>query len=127
MATAQEKVALEMTFAKALLRADVNGKRAAEECEPTLMSVSGYPTSFPVCGFAWVNVKPGTSKFARFLVKSGMAHKSYEGGVSIWVSEYDQSHDHKLAYARAFADTLIKELVAGQVENLTIVAGSRLD
>jgi len=128
VATAQEKVALEMEFAKALLRADTSGQRAAKECNPTLMSISGYPSSFPVCGFAWVRVSPGTSKFARFLVKSGMASKSHSGGVDIWIDEFDQSYDLKLAYARSFADTLTKNLVLSQVEpHITINAGGRLD
>ena len=60
-----------------------------------------------VCGFAWINVKPGTSAFAKYLVKSGKARSdSYYGGVTIWVGEYNQSMQRKEAYAHAFAKIL---------------------
>ena len=60
-----------------------------------------------VCGFAWINVKPGTSSFAKYLVKTGRARSdSYYGGVTIWVSEYNQSMQRKESYAHAFAKVL---------------------
>ena len=60
-----------------------------------------------VCGFAWVNVKPAHSKFAKFLVVSGLARKdTYNGGVTLWVSQYNQSLQKKEAYAYAFAKVL---------------------
>jgi hypothetical protein len=61
-----------------------------------------------VCGFGWVNVKPGTSTFAKWLVKSGHAHKdSYYGGVSIGTPrEFGQSMARNEAYAHAFAHAL---------------------
>ena len=37
------------------------------------------------CGFAWVNIAPGTSKFARELKKAGVVRgRSYYGGVDVW-------------------------------------------
>ena len=57
-----------------------------------------------VCGFAWVIVKPGTSSFARWLVKNGYARKSYYGGVDVWVSAFGQSYDRKIAAASAIAE-----------------------
>jgi len=58
-----------------------------------------------VCGFAWVKVKPGNSAFANWLKKKGYARKdSYGGGVSISVSDYNQSMARKEAHAYAMAD-----------------------
>ena len=37
-----------------------------------------------VCGTAWVNIKPGGSRFARWLVKEGYGRSdSYRGGISL--------------------------------------------
>lgn len=49
-----------------------------------------------VCGFAWVNVKPGNSAFANWLkVKKLASRDSYYGGVSIWISDFNQSMQKK--------------------------------
>jgi len=57
------------------------------------------------CGFAWVQIKPGNSRFANFLKKEDLARPdSYLGGVSIWVSAYNQSMQRKEAHARAMAE-----------------------
>lgn len=73
-----------------------------------------------VCGFAWVNIRPGTSSFAKYLVKSGHAHKAYHGGIDVWVRDFGQSMQRKEAYAEAFAKVL-KE------EGFNVYAGSRMD
>src|SRR5438045_1864197 len=52
--------------------------------------VKSYHVEGGVCGFAWVNIKPSTSTFAKCLVKNGHARKDY-GGVTVWVSEFGQS------------------------------------
>lgn len=72
------------------------------------------------CGFSNIIVKPGTSSFAKWLKKEGLADKSYYGGVSIWVGEYNQSYQKKDCYARAFAKVLNE---AG----ITAYVNSRLD
>lgn len=73
------------------------------------------------CGFAWVNVKPGNSAFAKWLVKTGRARKdTYYGGVTIWISEYGQSMEAKYAHAAA----MVKELTA---EGIRCYAASRMD
>lgn len=73
------------------------------------------------CGFAWISIHPGSSSFARWLVKHNRARKSYgETGVRIWVSEGNQSMQKKEAYAVAFAKVL-------QSYGITAYAGSRLD
>lgn len=75
-----------------------------------------------VCGFAWVNVKPGTSAFAKWLVKNGHARRDdYYGGVTIWIREYNQSMQRKEAHAQAMAEVLRK----GGIERA--YAHSRMD
>lgn len=60
-----------------------------------------------VCGFAWVNVKPGNSRFANWLKKNGFARRdSYYGGVSVWISDFGQSYTRKDAAAQAMANVL---------------------
>lgn len=57
-----------------------------------------------VCGFAWVQVRPGTSAFAKWLKKMKYARAdSYAGGVSVWISDYNQSMARKSAHADAMA------------------------
>jgi len=58
------------------------------------------------CGFAWILIRPGTSRAARFAKKHYGADKHYYGGVSIWVGGYGQSVDRKTAYADAYAEIL---------------------
>ncbi|MCK9369247.1 hypothetical protein M0R04_04850 [Candidatus Dojkabacteria bacterium] len=97
------------------------GCAAAEECyiEPMVVQqhenmmddsspvVKSYVVSDGPCGFAWVNIKPAYSKFAKWMVAYEMARKdSYNGGVTYWISKYGQSIQKKEAYARAFAKVL---------------------
>lgn len=73
------------------------------------------------CGFAWVNVKPGNSRFANWLKKNGLGRRdSYYGGVSVWVREFGQSMTRKEEYAYAFAKTL-------RAEGVEAWANSRMD
>lgn len=89
------------------------GLSAGHTAMPTPMRVIGaggtevWQVSEGVCGFAWVNVKPGNSRIAKALVAANLARKdSYEGGVTVWVHEFNQSMARKEAYARAFAKVL---------------------
>lgn len=60
-----------------------------------------------VCGFAWVVVKPGTSSFARWAKREKDAKRAYYGGIQVlWVSEFGQSYERKVAFARKFAEVL---------------------
>lgn len=83
------------------------GNIAGKNEVPEAMIVEGYendPISDGVCGFAWVNIKPGTSRFARWLVRNGYARKdSYYGGITIWIHEHRQSMTRKAAHASTFA------------------------
>jgi hypothetical protein len=82
------------------------------------------PVMDGACGFAWVTVRPGTSRFARWLVKHGIARSdSYYGGVSVWAPGGDpgsQSYERKMAAATAYAAVLSE---AG----ITAYANGRLD
>lgn len=60
-------------------------------------------TSHGGCGFAWININPGNSSFARYLTKNKIARKAYEGGINVWVREGGQSIEAKMAYAAAYA------------------------
>jgi len=73
------------------------------------------------CGFAWVNVRPATSAFARWLAKNKIGHRSYHGGWDIWISEHGQSVEQKEAHAHALSEVLKNEL------GITCYAASRLD
>lgn len=113
MTTAQESE-FRALYEKALAA----GIAAGEAAIPTPMIV-GTPTTFfgsdvdlsqktyyvpdGPCGFAWVNIRPGTSSFARWLVKNGVARKAYGGGVSISVRRFGQSLIRKEAFAYAAA------------------------
>jgi len=100
------------------------GEYAAMNCTPSPMRVVGMGTDYivndGVCGFAWINIKPGTSRFARYLKEKGIARKAYEGGINIWVHQFGQSYEKKMSYARAFASVL-------QREGIRAYASGRLD
>jgi hypothetical protein len=64
------------------------------------------PVMDGVCGFAWINIRPGNGSFASWMRRRGMGHKSYHGGWDYWVSEFNQSLERKSAYAQAFAEIL---------------------
>ena len=74
-----------------------------------------------MCGFAWVNVRPGTSRFAKYLKSQGLGRTdSYYGGVTVWVRAGGQSFELKEAYARAYAGVL-------QAHGIKATSHSRLD
>ena len=139
----QERIARYAAFARIFSEAQYEGALAANSTTPTTMIV-GSPTtplgndidpSKPIyvepegpCGFAWVTVRPGSSSFARWLVKEGHARPAYKGGVQIWIGGYGQSYERKMAHARAMADTLTRILDAeGLGTGRRIYAGGRLD
>lgn len=86
---------------------------AAQAYSPTPMGVvdsrtgQSWRVDSGVCGFAWINIKPGNGKFANWLKRNKFADSdSYYGGVTIWVSDYGQSMERKEVYARTFAKIL---------------------
>lgn len=114
---ADARVTRDAGFEDLIVRAHAAGVKAAQGArKPTPVHVVqecgthqayvGTLDDYP-CGFAWVNVKPGTSAFAKFLVKRGIARRdSYYGGVCYWVSAYGQSMRLKEAYAEGYAAVL---------------------
>lgn len=96
---------MELTMRDLYERAQQAGREAAKNAEVTLIVVRGYEYQpFPICGFAWVNV-PGNTPFGRWLLKNGH-RKGYPKGVNIWISDYNQSYDLKLAHAEGMAKFL---------------------
>jgi hypothetical protein len=109
-------------------KAHAAGMKAAEETSPTPMLVferenplddsspivrTYEPVMSGVCGFAWINIRPGTCSFARWASKQPalkgvgtLGNKSYYGGVDISVRLFDQSMELKEAYAQAYARVL---------------------
>jgi hypothetical protein len=123
-------------FDNLISQAEAAGKAAGNAAIPEPMHVvqranpfddrSAITKAYPPvmegpAGFAWINVKPGNSAFARYLKARGLARTdSYEGGVTIWVHQYGQSMTRKEAYAHAYAEALRK---AG----IRAYANSRMD
>lgn len=117
-------------FQAVYAKAVAAGMAAGNGMTPTPMVVVGgvpgeqqkaWYVSEGACGFAWVNVRPGTSSFAKWLRKSGYARPAYEGGMQIWVREFNQSMARKEAYATAMAEVFRNEL------GINAYAGSRMD
>ncbi len=126
----------ESDFENLYLRAQEIGQLAGEALSPAPMVVverqNPFDDSSPIirqyapepagaCGFAWVNIKPGNSRFANWLKKNGLARKdSYYGGVSIWIRQHGQSYEKKIAHARALAEVLseagIKAYASGRLD-----------
>lgn len=79
-----------------------------------------WVTDNGVCGFAWIIIKPGGCSFARWLKKNGLAKKAMGGGVRVWVGEFGQSYEKKMAYATAFASVVTKK-------GISCFSGGRLD
>ena len=79
--------------------------------------VRQYIVNDGVCGFASVTVKPANSKFAKFLVANGLGRKSFNGGVSMSVRDFNQSLTKKEAYAYAFASVLNEHGIKAYVDS----------
>ena len=59
------------------------------------------------CGFAWIVVRPATGRFARWLKSENIGrYGSYERGIVIWISQYNQSIQKKSIHAWKLAETL---------------------
>lgn len=107
-------------------KAHLEGLAAGEGTTPAPMGVvdEAHKKTWVVpdgmCGFAWITIKPGNSLAARIAKEDFDAHKAYEGGVQIWVHQFNQSITRKEAYANAFSAVLLSAGINAQ-------AGSRLD
>lgn len=75
------------------------------------------------CGFAWIIVKPGTSSFTRWLVRTGHAVPDpHYGGVNIPVMDHGQCMRAEVAYVHGFSTEL-----SAYFPNLIIQPMSRED
>jgi hypothetical protein len=76
-----------------------------------------------VCGFGWVQIKPGNSPFANWLKKTGRGRaNSYAGGIYVSSPLRTQSMARNEAWAMGFAK------VIGQIiEGIRVYAQSRID
>jgi hypothetical protein len=59
-----------------------------------------------MCGFAWVTVRGANKGFGYWLIKQGLAKRGYIGGAQVWISDYNQSYERKVAHAYAMARVL---------------------
>lgn len=92
--------------------------KAGTECKPTPMLVQQInpfsgdvikiydPVMDGACGFAWVNIRPANSPFARWLKQQNVGRKSYHGGWDVRIHAFNQSHARKAAAAAAMAAVL---------------------
>lgn len=92
-------------------RAHAAGAEAVDKLIVEPMYVQSGSTVYKVndglCGFAWVNLKPANSAFAKWLRAEGLAEKRYGGpGINMWIGAYNQSYEKKRTYAAAFANVL---------------------
>jgi hypothetical protein len=78
------------------------------------------PYAEGVCGFAWIVIHPGNCPAANYAKKHLRAGPHYGGGTEIYVSDYGQSYERKMEYARAFAKVL-------QSAGIKAYSGGRLD
>ena len=99
-----------MNFEEMYNAAHAAGVAAAEAANVELIGIAGRPDygTFPICGFAWITLRPANSSFARWVAKNRGAHKAHGGGLMVWVGGYDQSYARKMAYASGFAKELQK-------------------
>jgi hypothetical protein len=77
------------------------------------------------CGFAWVELRPATHPFVRWMKANGQGDKHWHSGwwYSIQTSHPTQGLHVKEAGARAFADTISAEALSG----LEVHSTSRVD
>jgi len=97
------------------------GASANQQIVTAMDEISGQTYEpFPICGFAFVHVTPGNCAFANWLKKNGIGRKAYSSGVEVWIGDYGQSYDKKMAHAGAAAKVL-------NAAGIKAYAGGRLD
>jgi hypothetical protein len=80
-----------------------------------------------LCGFAWVKLRPANAPFAAWVKRNNLGQvDTYEGGLTVWIGEYNQSMERKYAHARAFAQVVMDEMVR-LGSKMTARAHQRLD
>jgi len=113
-----------------------SGVKAFEACNPIPMVVETHAdvandnseivgasiVKDGICGFAWINIKPGTSSFSRWLAKEGYAYADKSrGGITLSIMyKGSQSMARKVAMAYAMMDvfrTYFPELMITVLSN----------
>ena len=97
-------------FSQLVTKAHLKAHEAVKQHTPTPMHVTDGENNWVidegVCGFAEVRLPKGNTSFARWAKKNTAFEKHYGGGLSLWVSDYNQSMERKEVYARTYADVL---------------------
>ena len=97
-------------FSRLVTKAHLKAHEAVKQHTPTPMHVTDGKNNWViddgVCGFAEVRLPKGNTSFARWAKKNTAFEKHYGGGLSLWVSDYNQSMERKEVYARTYADVL---------------------
>lgn len=130
------------TYQKMWNEAQKAAARASVDATPTPMVVEQHANSLDdgspvvkswfvpdgVCGFGWVEVKPRTSKFARWLKASNIGRSSdYSKAIHLHVPGMSQSLARNEAAARAMAKVLIAGLAEIGETETRVYAQSRID
>ena len=107
------------------------GQAAAAACVPVPMHVVQHanplddsspvvhryaPVTDGVCGFASVKFA-GNTAFGKWAKKQGLARPAYQGGLSVWIGDYNQSLQKKEAHAYAMAAELEKHGITAHGES----------
>lgn len=82
------------------------------------------------CGFAWVQITPGNSPFARYLKTTDMTSKHWERGIYIWGSKLHNISTQSIgvheAAARAYAE-YVRDALCKISQAPMISVGTRYD
>ena len=130
------------TYQKMWKKAQAAANAASEAAKPVPMIVQQHANQMDdnspvikqwfveggVCGFGWVEVKPRTSKFARWLKARNYGGSSdYSKSIHLHVPGMTQSLARNEAAARAMAEVLVAGLAeVGETETM-VYAQSRID
>jgi len=104
-------------------KAQANGYAAGDAMTPRAMTVTDQDgnvierVSEGMCGFASVIVRGANKGFGHWLLKQGLARKSYYGGAEIWISAHGQSYERKVAHAQAMVAVLLAADIAAHTNS----------
>ena len=99
-------------FEKLFREAQAAGYAAGDHMTPRPMGVvdpatgQAWRVNEGLCGFASVIVRHANKGFGHWLMKQGLARRSYYGGAEIWIGAHNQSYERKVAHANAMVHVL---------------------
>lgn len=80
------------------------------------------------CGFGWVELRPATHPFVRYLKASGAGDKHWKSGWQLWGSRLHEEPTQSISVHYAAAVAYVKSVKASLADDsLTIFANSRYD